>query len=55
MRMHKPSSPAAEITQTNAESTGLPLLSSWKRLYFLVLVSFILWIILLTALTEIYS
>ena len=37
------------------ETTGLPGLRSWRAVYLFVLVVFVLWIGLLTVLTEMYS
>ena len=38
-----------------SEETGLPLLRSWKAVYLFVVGSFVLWVALLIALTEIFS
>ena len=37
------------------ENPGLPLLRSWKAVYFFVLGSFALWVALLIALTKMFS
>ncbi len=37
------------------ESTGLPGLRSWRGVYVFVLGVFVLWVVLLTVLTEKYS
>ena len=37
------------------EATGLPLLRSWKGVYFFVFGSFLLWVALLLALTRFFS
>lgn len=37
------------------ESTGLPVLRSWRRVYAFVLVVFAVWIALLIALTRAFS
>jgi hypothetical protein len=37
------------------EATGLPYLSTWKSTYVFTMASFILWIVLLFALTEFFS
>jgi hypothetical protein len=42
-------------TAPETESPGLPLFRSWRAIYVLVLVSFVLWVALLIALTEMYS
>jgi len=39
----------------NDEATGLPLLRSWKGVYWFVVVTFVLWVALLIALTEAFS
>ena len=41
--------------ETDHESTGLPGLRSWPSVYWLVLAIFVLWVGLLTWLTEHYS
>ena len=40
---------------TESEATSLPLLHSWKSVYLFVLATFVFWIALLIALTEIFS
>ena len=42
-------------SEPNDESTGLPGLRSWRAVYLFVLGVFVLWIGLLTVLTEMYS
>ncbi len=37
------------------ESTGLPGLRTWRRVYVVVLIVLVLWVGFLTALTRIYS
>jgi hypothetical protein len=44
--------PPAERTD---EVTGLPGLRSWRHVYFFVFACFVLWVLLLLALTEFYS
>ena len=39
----------------NDESTGLPGLRTWRRVYALVLITFGVWILLLLALTKAFS
>jgi hypothetical protein len=46
--MHTPPEP-------HDETTGLPGLRSWRAVYVFVLGVFVLWIALLTVLTEMYS
>jgi hypothetical protein len=38
-----------------ADDTGLPWLRSWKGVYLVVIISFILWVTLLVALTDFFS
>ncbi len=44
-----------EQPQPPDEATGLPGLSSWRAVYLAVLGTFLLWIILLAALTRAFS
>ncbi len=46
---------APEQKPVDDESTGLPGLRSWRSVYLFVLSVFVLWIGLLTVLTEMYS
>jgi hypothetical protein len=46
---------AAETSAPESEGTGLPFFRSWKSVYLFVLGSFVLWLALLIALTEIFS
>ena len=46
---------ATEPSARETEETGLPLFHSWKSVYLFVLATFIFWIALLVALTEIFS
>jgi hypothetical protein len=49
-------SPAdTESSARESEETGLPFFHSWKSVYLFVLVSFVLWITLLVALTKYFS
>jgi hypothetical protein len=47
--MNNPTSPSSD------NDTGLPLLPTWRAVYLFVLATFILWVVLLTALSQIYS
>jgi hypothetical protein len=47
-------STADEVTRGD-DDTGLPGLRSWTGVYVVVIVSFILWVTLLVALTDFYS
>jgi hypothetical protein len=44
-----------ETSATETEETGLPFFHTWKAVYLFVLATFIFWIALLAALTEIFS
>jgi hypothetical protein len=46
---------ATEPSTREAEETGLPFFRSWKSVYLFVLGSFIFWVALLVALTEIFA
>jgi hypothetical protein len=46
---------ATEPSARESEETGLPLFRSWKSVYLFVLGSFVFWVALLVALTEIFS
>jgi hypothetical protein len=46
---------ATEPSAREAEETGLPIFRSWKSVYLFVLGSFIFWVALLVALTEIFA
>jgi hypothetical protein len=46
---------ATEPSARETEETGLPLFRSWKGVYLFVLGSFVFWVALLVALTEIFS
>jgi hypothetical protein len=47
--------PAAASADDRDEATGLPGLASWRGVYLFVIGSFILWVLLLLALTMSYS
>jgi len=46
---------ATEPSARESEETGLPFFRSWKSVYLFVLGSFVLWIALLIALTELFA
>jgi hypothetical protein len=46
---------ATEPSARETEETGLPIFRSWKSVYLFVLGSFIFWVALLVALTEIFA
>jgi hypothetical protein len=37
------------------EDTGLPWLGTWTRVYLVVIINFLLWVVLLVALTACFS
>ena len=47
--------PSGPPLEGKEEATGLPWLRTWRGVYLLVLGSFVLWVVLLLALTVIYS
>jgi hypothetical protein len=51
----KRSSPLQSITAPEGEETGLSWLPTWKGIYLVVILHFVLWIILLVALTDFFS
>ena len=46
---------AVESSERETEETGLPFLHSWKSVYLFVLITFVLWVALLVALTKTFS
>jgi hypothetical protein len=46
--------PATEPSARETEETGLPLLRSWKSVYIFVIGTFVLWVALLAALTNLF-
>lgn len=44
-----------EPVEPENESTGLPWPKSWNGAYLLVLTSFVIWVLLLIALTEFFA
>jgi hypothetical protein len=44
-----------DVVTRGDDDTGLPWLSSWTGVYLVVIVSFILWVTLLVALTAFFS
>lgn len=42
----------SDSSVNESESTGLPWLKTWKKAYLFVVATFILWLVLLFALTE---
>ena len=51
--MKRPS--AIKSVVPEAEATGLPWLPTWKSVYLVVILHFVLWVILLVALTDFFS
>jgi hypothetical protein len=46
---------ATEPFARESEETGLPFFRSWKSVYLFVFGSFVFWVVLLVALTKMYS
>jgi hypothetical protein len=47
--------PAVKSVAPEDDETGLPWLPTWKGVYLVVIISFVLWIALLIALTDFFS
>lgn len=50
-----PADPNAPLTSSEDEITGLPLLPTWRRVYWFVLVVFATYVVLLSALSKVFS
>ena len=48
-------STTVEAGAPKADETGLPWLRSWKEVYLVVIINFVLWVTLLVALTDFFS
>jgi hypothetical protein len=48
-------SPASPPGPVDDRSTGLPLLRTWRAVYIFVVVAFLTWVALLTALERVFS
>jgi hypothetical protein len=48
-------STADEVVTRGDDDTGLPWVRSWNGVYLMVIISFILWVTLLVALTDFFS
>jgi hypothetical protein len=46
---------AVKSVVPEADDTGLPWLPTWKGVYLVVIIHFVLWVILLVALTDFFS
>ena len=46
---------AVQSVAPEAEDTGLPWLRTWKSVYLVVIIFFVLWVSLLIALTDLFS
>jgi len=46
---------AGATPAAHCSETGLPIFHSWHSVYFFVLVTFVLWVVLLVALTKTFS
>ena len=53
--MSHPSDTNTPLTQTEDEITGLPILPTWPRVYWFVLVVFIAYVVLLVALSRAFT
>ena len=51
----KSPNPTTATLETHDQQTGLPGLTTWPKVYWLVAASFILWVILLRVLTIMFS
>ena len=51
--MKRPS--AVKSVAPEADDTGLPWLRTWKGVYLVVILHFVLWVTLLVALTDFFS
>jgi hypothetical protein len=49
------SAEATSVSDSASEETGLPWPTTWKGAYLFVIGSFILWLVLLVALTEFFA
>jgi hypothetical protein len=47
--------PREPAETNNSEATGLPWLHTWRGIYVFVIGCFVLWVVLLFALTKIFS
>ena len=52
--MKRPS-PVKSVAAPEAEDTGLSWLPTWKGVYLVVILHFVLWIIFLVALTDFFA
>jgi len=52
--MNRPNPTTARL-ERHDDQTGLPALRTWPRVYLLVAASFLLWVILLRALTVLFA
>jgi hypothetical protein len=43
------------LTDTDDEITGLPMLPTWRKVYWFVLVVFVTYVVLLTALSRVFA
>ncbi len=48
-------STADEVVTRGDDDTGLPWVRTWNGIYLIVIISFILWLTLLVALTDVFS
>jgi len=50
-----PSDASTPLTNTEDEITGLPALPTWSRVYWFVLVVFVIYVVLLSALSRVFT
>jgi hypothetical protein len=50
-----PTPPGAPGSSPDEKETGLPGFRSWRAVYLFVLATFVVWVVLLAALTELFS
>jgi hypothetical protein len=50
----KPSTAVNSVAPEGGD-TGLPWLRTWKAVYLVVIINFVLWVIMLVALTDFFS
>lgn len=47
--------PNAPLAESADETTGLPLLPTWRRVYWFVFIVFVIYTVLLSALAKVYA
>jgi hypothetical protein len=54
-QMKSSGTPGAPKSSLDEEATGLPVFKTWPAVYLFVFVTFVIWVLLLAALTGIFS